>query len=120
MDESVLLGIGHHTVPIPSLIWHRQVQGEALPDFMTEAHHRIRNLVVLELPRAGEPLSPELIAQRANLPLDRVVGILDDLEQHMTFLFRNEQGAVEWAYPVTVAHTPHHVAFSTGERVNAA
>jgi hypothetical protein len=38
----------------------------------------------------------------------------------MTFLFRNEHGAVEWAYPVTAARTPHRVAFSTGERINAA
>jgi hypothetical protein len=87
---------------------------------MTEEHHRIRNFVVTELPRAGEPLSPEFIAQALKLPLDQVVGILDDLEKHMSFLFRNEQGAVEWAYPVTVDQTPHRMTFSTGERVNAA
>ena len=121
MDESLLMGIGHHTVPIPRLVWQGQVKGdEAKLDFMTEAHHRIRNFVVMELPLAGEPLSPELIARRLELPLDQVVGMLDDLEKQMTFLFRNEQGAVEWAYPVTVAPTPHRVAFSTGERVNAA
>jgi hypothetical protein len=38
----------------------------------------------------------------------------------MTFLFRNEQGAVAWAYPVTVDRTPHYVTFSTGEQVYAA
>ena len=27
---------------------------------------------------------------------------------------------VVWAYPVTVAETPHWMAFSTGERLNAA
>ncbi len=121
MDESLLLGVGHHTVSIPRLIWQSQVQGEeAQLDFMTEAHHRIRNLTVMELPRAGVPLSPDVIAERLDLPLGQVVGILDDLEKRMTFLFRNEQGAVEWAYPVTVADTPHRVAFSTGEWVNAA
>ena len=120
MDESLLLGIWHHTVPIPRWIWQRQVRGEAQLGFMTEEHHRIRNFVVTELPRAGEPLSPEFIAQELKLPLDQVVGILNDLEKHMTFLFRNEQGAVEWAYPVTVAQTPHRMIFSTGEQVNAA
>ena len=87
---------------------------------MSEGHHRIRNWVVTELPRVGKPLSPERIARELRLPLDQVVGILDDLEKHMTFLFRDEQGAVEWAYPVTVAQTPHRVIFSSGERVNAA
>jgi hypothetical protein len=65
-------------------------------------------------------LSPESIAQAVNLPVDRVVAILDDLEKHMTFLFRNEEGAVTWAYPVTVDQTPHHVALSTGEMAYAA
>ena len=49
-----------------------------------------------------------------------MVGLLDDLEKHMTFLFRNAQGAVEWAYPVTVARTPHKVTFSSGEKLFAA
>ena len=121
MNENLLLGIGHHTVPIPRSIWQGQVKGgEGQLGFMTDAHHRIRNFVVIELPRAGEPLAPEYIAQRLALPLSQVVGILDDLEKHMTFLFRDQRGAVEWAYPVTAARTPHRVAFSTGERINAA
>ncbi len=49
-----------------------------------------------------------------------LLGLSHALEKHMTFVFRNEQGAVTWAYPVTVDRTPHRVAFSTGERVYAA
>jgi hypothetical protein len=120
VDESLLLGIGRHMVPIPRSVWQSQVSGDADLGFMSEDHHRIRNWVVMELPRVGKPLSPDSIARELDLSLDRVVGILDDLEKHMTFLFRDEQGAVEWAYPVTVAHTPHHIAFGSGERVNAA
>jgi hypothetical protein len=65
-------------------------------------------------------LPPESIAQSTNLPVERVVAILDDLQKHMTFLFRNKEGAVTWAYPVTVDRTPHHVALSTGESAYAA
>ena len=120
MDESLLLGLGRHTVSIPRWVWQRQVQGQAQLAFMTEAHHRIRNYVVTEIPRAGGPLSPECIAQALQLPHDQVVDMLDDLEKHMTFLFRNKQGAVEWAYPVTAAPTPHRMTFSTGEQIHAA
>jgi hypothetical protein len=120
MNKSLLLGIWHHTIPIPQWVWQRQVRGDANLDFMTEEHHRIRNFVVTELPRAGEPLTPEFIAQALKLPLDQLVPILNDLEKRMTFLFRNEQGAVAWAYPVTVDQTPHRMTFSTGEQVNAA
>ena len=120
MDKSLLLGIRNLTVPIPRMIWQRQVQGSAHLGFMTEEHHRIRNFVVTELPRTGKPLSPEFIAQALKMPLEQVVPILNDLEKHMTFLFRNEKGAVTWAYPVTVDHTPHRLTFNTGEQVNAA
>lgn len=120
MDESLLMGIGHRAIPIPRWIWQSRVRGEGDLGFMTDEHRRIRNFVVTELPRAGVPLPPEVIARALSLSLDQLIPILDDLEKHMTFLFRDEQGAVEWAYPVTVADTPHRVTFSTGERTRAA
>ena len=120
MDDNLLLGLGRFTLPIPRMIWQRLVKGGAHLDFMSPEHHRVRNFVVTELPRAAKPLSPEYIGQKLNLPRPRVVDILDDLERHMTFLFRNPQGAVNWAYPVTVDRTPHRVTFSTGEQIYAA
>jgi hypothetical protein len=87
---------------------------------MSEQHHRVRDFAVMELPRAGKPLAPEFIARELALSPAQVVGLLIDLEQHMTFLFRNEEGAVAWAYPVTVDETPHYLTFSTGERLHAA
>jgi len=123
--DNILLGLSRFMIPIPRFIWKRQLPAKerhltAGTGFMSEQHHAVRNHVVKELPRVGKPLSPESVAQSANLPVDRVVAILDDLEKHMTFLFRNDQGAVTWAYPVTVDKTPHHVALSTGEKVYAA
>ena len=80
----------------------------------------MRDFVVLELPRAGKALSPQVIALKLELPLEQVQTILDELERHKTFLFRNPQGEVAWAYPVTVDVTPHHITFSSGEQVYAA
>ena len=125
MNKRLLLGLGRTMLPIPRSIWQRQVgQSEKSSHsglrFMTEEHHRVRDFAVLELPRAGAPLSPELIAESLHLPVERVNVILNELEKHMTFIFRNEQGAVAWAYPVTVDRTPHRIRFSTGERVYAA
>ena len=88
--------------------------------FMSSDHHAVRNFVVSELPRAGKALPPEYIAHRLGLPLEQVAQILDDLERHLVFLFRNPQGEVAWAYPVTVDPTPHRVTFSSGEKIYAA
>lgn len=125
MNKRLLLGLGRMMLPIPRPIWQRQVArseqgGHSGLGFMTEEHHRVRDFAVLELPCSGAPLAPELIAERLRLPVERVNVILDELEKHMTFIFRNEQGAVAWAYPVTVDRTPHRITFSTGEQVYAA
>lgn len=125
MTNSILLGVGRHLIPVPALLWQRQIANSgraarASLAFMTADHHRVRDFVVRELPRLGTPLSPESIAESLALARRQVIDILDELEQHMTFLYRNEHGAVVWAYPVTVDPTPHRVTFNTGEQVNAA
>ena len=121
MDEKLLVGLWRLMLPIPPAVWTKRNQGEGHPlQFMTEAHHRVRDFAVMELTRSGKPLPPERIAQELQLPLTRVADMLDELERHKTFLFRDAQGAVTWAYPVTVDPTPHRLRFSTGEQVYAA
>jgi len=120
MADSILLGLGRHLIPIPRMIWQRIAEAggrkaRASLRFMSEDHHRVRDFSVLELPRSGSPLSPASIAAQLDLDVPRVTSILDDLEKHLTFLFRNDRGEVTWAYPVTVDETPHHASFSTGE-----
>jgi hypothetical protein len=110
---------------IPPFLWEKQISKfrrriEAELGFMSKEHQLVHHCVVRELPRVGGPLSPEFVANKLGLPPDRVKVILNELEKHMTFLFRNSEGAVIWAYPVTVEATPHHVTFSTGEQVYAA
>jgi hypothetical protein len=121
MKDTMKLGLGRFFLPLPRPVWKSQIKfDDRRLDFMSVDHHRVRNFCVTELPRAGKPLTPEYIAQALDLPAERVVLMLDELEQHMTFLFRNPAGAVTWAYPVTVDVTPHRVTFSTGEQVYAA
>ena len=125
MKNNLLLGIWRHLFPVPVPIWQNQVaqsaeRTRAQLAFMSPEHHRVRNLVVRELPRLGKPITPEWIARELNLPTEKVIALLDDLEKHLTFLFRNAEGAVVWAYPVTVAETPHRVTLSTGEKTFAA
>ncbi len=125
MSGWLRLGIGRHILPSPEFLWRRQITRNARGiqsalGFMSAEHHRVRNFAVLELPRTGAALAPERIATALQLPVQRVVTILDDLERHLTFLYRDPAGAVAWAYPVTVDRTPHRVTLSTGEQTYAA
>jgi hypothetical protein len=123
--NNLLLGVWRHLFQVPGHIWQKQVHDKghhnhASLSFMTEDHRRVRNYVVSELPRAGAALAPQTIALALGLTIERVVAVLDDLEKGMTFLFRNAEGAVNWAYPVTVEPTPHRLTFSSGEKLYAA
>ncbi len=123
--DKLLLGIWRCLLPLPSQLWERQLPKIAQNtyqglSFMGEDHHRVRNFVVTEIPRLGKPISPAYLSQALDLPLERLVPILDDLERHMTFLFRNEQGEVAWAYPVTADQTPHRFTLNSNEQAHAA
>jgi hypothetical protein len=120
MKDRLLLGLGRAMIPIPRMLWQRIVKASgrrtaARLGFMSEDHHRVRDFAVVELPRAGRPLSPESIARALELDLSRVESILDELEEHLTFVFRSDGSAVSWAYPVTVDETQHRARFSSGE-----
>ncbi len=125
MNKSLLLGLWRFLLRVPRPIWQQEVTrsaiaGEKSLAFMTADHHKVRDFVVREMPRIAKPIPPETIAERLHLELPRVISILDELEKNMTFLYRNAQGEVTWAYPVTVEPTPHRIAFSTGEQIYAA
>lgn len=125
MSERLWMGIGRRMLPVPGFLWRRRVRSAAQHAraslaFMTEEHHLVREFAVRELPRTGKPLAVDLMAEALALPAERVDAILADLEKHMTFVCREGEGAVEWAYPVTVSRTPHEVTFSTGERLYSA
>lgn len=125
MKDAILLAQGDRFSEISRQAWEGGLADAAghvaaSISFMTPGHHRVRNFTVRELPRAGSPLAPEFIARSLEMTVVEVNTILEELERHMTFLFRNENGAVTWAYPVTVDPTPHRVSFDTGERLFAA
>jgi len=125
MEDKVLLGRGRELLAIPEASWKQHLaqipeHSQARLSFMTPAHHQVRYFVVRELARQQKPLEPGRIAEELNMPLERLTAILQELESRLFFLVRNEQGAVEWAYPVTVHATPHRLHFSTGERLYGA
>jgi len=125
VDEFILAGIEGEITRVSATDWKRQLAEvpERISrrlDFMSDDHHRLRNFVVEELPRAGKPIAPEAISDSLRLSPGKTAKILDDLEKHLFFLVRNDEGEVSWAFPVTAAETPHRLVFNTGERLYAA
>lgn len=121
MRDIILIGEGQRIREEPAATWRQRLAGagercrERLA-FMTPEHHAVRYYAVRELPRNhGQPLAPEAIARGVGLTLPRVEAILEELERQRFFLVRNDDGAVDWAFTVTVEPTPHRLRFSSGE-----
>ena len=120
-----MLGLWRHVINVPPFLWKKQIV-RAKNNFEKEngtlsgEERLIHHFVVRELPGNGKPVSPELISDKLEIPADRVNNALDHLEKRLTFLYRDEDGEVVWAYPVTAAKTPHKITFNTGEKLYAA
>ena len=124
-EKRILLGRGNDMLELSEAAWKQELahvpqHSQTRLSFMTPAYHQVRYFVVKELASRQAPIEPEAISEQLTLPLERVNSILDELEQKLFFLVRNEQGAVAWAYPVTVEPTPHSLRFVSGERLYGA
>lgn len=86
---------------------------------MTDRHVRVREYVVQEM-RENLALTPKRIGMALGLPASMVDELLADLERNLFFLVRDKDGAVTWAFPVTVEPTPHRLTFPGGERIYGA
>jgi hypothetical protein len=125
MSNKLMMGVWRTMIGVPPVLWEKQIEKavrrvKKSTRFMSPDHQRVHHYVVRELPRIGRPIPAETVARDLTLSREHAVDILNDLEKHMTFLCRNEQGQVLWAYPVTVEKTPHRITFNSGEQLYAA
>lgn len=125
MGNKLLMGIWRTMIGVPPVLWEKQIEKarrrvKKSNRFMSPDHQRVHHYVVRELPRIGMPIPPEKVSRELSMSREQAVNILNDLEEHLTFLCRNEQGHVVWAYPVTIEKTPHRITFNSGEQLYAA
>lgn len=119
------VGVWRLMLRLPAAIGRRRVatvaaKATAIMSELTEEHRGLHRFVVAELPRAGAPLTIERLAEQRSLPPATIKQLLDDLGDKKALIGRDDSGAVVWAFPMTVAQTPHHLSFTSGERLYAA
>ncbi len=125
MGNELMTGVWRYLLGVPPFLWEKRIEKakhrvRESTRFMTPEHRLVHHFVVRELVRTTEPLPPETIARELDLPIGRTVAILRELEERLTFLYRNPEGHVVWAYPVTVEKTPHAITFDSGETLYGA
>ena len=99
MKNKLMMGLWRYMLSVPPFLWEKQIAKGKKKfaghlAFMSEEHRLVHRFAVRELPIAGKPLSPEFISNALNIPIQRIIAIMDDLESHMIFIFRNAQGEI--------------------------
>lgn len=125
MPNKLMAGVWRLMVGVPPFLWEKQIEKvkhkvNRSTRFMSQEHRLVHHFVVREMPRVGGPIPAEMVARKLDMPLERIRELLQELEEHLTFLVKNSQGDVVWAYPVTVEKTPHALTFGSGEQLYAA
>lgn len=120
-----MAGVWRYILRLPPGIGRKRVgrlaeRARAEVGTLSAQHRAAHHFVVRELPRFSGPLTPQTIAEGVELAPATVTETLDYLEARKGFLFRNQDGAVVWAYPVTAEATPHRIQFRSGETLYAA
>ncbi len=123
--EAVLVGRGGDLLTRPETDWWDELQAHVpalrqLHHALTPLQRAVRRCAVLRLVETGQPVEPEAIAAGVGAGVAEIVAALADLEARLFFLVRGGSGAVTWSYPVTADPTPHHLTFTTGERLDGA
>ena len=119
--RKMYVGVSRFMVPVPralSAIAMRKsvAAARARADLLSEEERRIHHFVVRELAVAKAPVTSELIGERLEIPVERVVAAVDKLEAMMTFVYREDSDGINWAYPLSLQNTGHEITVSAGDR----
>ena len=87
---------------------------------VSDEKSKVHRFVVMAMTDTNEPVTSGYIAEKLDMPLDRVREIVDKLEEMKVFFYRYNSQGINWAYPVTTENGVYKMTFSTGKQFNAA
>ena len=125
LSKKAFMGIWRFMIPLPGFMIRRDVKQmvnaicRKTVD-VSEEERKIQHFVVMTMTDTNEPVTAEHIAEKLDMPLDRVKEIVDKLEKMKVFFYRYDSEGINWAYPVTSESRPFKMTFSTGEQFTAA
>ena len=121
------LYVGYRGVmlPVPPVLSKKGAQkgekgAKANADSLTDFERRVHHFIVLKMVDAREPITPEMIADEMELPLEQVCSVIDKLENLKTFIYRTDGKGIDWAYPLSLDNTGFWMTASSGEKFYAA
>ena len=125
MKRKAFLGIRRFMIPLPHILVKQDIRRMAdaicrkTADVSGE-ERKVHQFVVKTMTETNKPITSEYIAEKLEMPLDRVKDIVEKLEKKKVFFYRYNNPGINWAYPVAVENKAFKMIFSTGEQCTAA
>ena len=125
LKKKAFIGIWRFMIPLPQSLIKKDIGKMASAICrktmnVSEEDRKVHRFVVMTMTETSEPVALEYIAEKLDMPLDRVRDIVGRLEEMKVFFYRYNNQGINWAYPVTAENGVHKMSFSTGEQFNAA
>ena len=125
LKKKAFMGIWRFMIPLPQAIIKKDISTMAnaicrKTADVSDEERKVHYFVVTTMTDTSEPVSSEYIAEKLDMPLDRVRDIVDKLEEMKVFFYKYNSQGINWAYPVTAEDSGHKMTFSAGAQVNAA
>ena len=125
LKRKAFIGIGRFMIPLPQALIKKDIRKMAdaicrRTAGVSDEESKVHRFVVMTMTDTNEPVTSEYIAEKLDMPLDRVRDIVDKLEEMKVFFYRYNSQGINWAYPVTAENGVYKMTFSTGKQFNAA
>ena len=87
---------------------------------LTGDERRVHHFIVKKMAVVKTPITAELIAGELGMPNDKVLEVINKLENLKTFIYRSDGKRINWAYPLSLENTGFRMTASSGEKFFAA
>lgn len=125
LKRKAFIGIWRFLFPLPTALVNHDVTGFANAvcrrnRTLSEEERRVHHFVVSTMADTNEAVSAQMISEKLDISLEKVLSIIEKLEGLKVYFYRYENPAINWAYPVTTDDNLYDMTFSSGKKFNAA
>ncbi|MBW2603370.1 MAG: hypothetical protein JRE28_03495 [Deltaproteobacteria bacterium] len=123
--HKLYMGFRGFMMPIPPLLSNKGARrgekgAKANSDSLSKEERSVHHFIVMKMAVVKAPITAEWVAGKLGMPHDRVLEIINKLENLKTFIYRSDGNGINWAYPLSLENTGFEMTASSGEQFFAA
>lgn len=125
VKHKLFMGFSGFLMKIPPLLSEKGARkgekgAKANAASLSDEERQVHHYIVKKMAVVDAPITDKLIAEELGMSSERVLEIIDKLENLKTFIYRSDGKGINWAYPLSLENTGFRIKASSGEQFFAA